>query len=118
MYDGIGGNAAAEEYADAVRLLKFFSNGTTQAAWTVRQMSAFAGASLVAHVPPEILRKNEVITTVLECSTQTLKDKKFWKCRLSGLELLLSLVSRVGNQKMSTDPEKQLIMEAIRKYDL
>ena len=118
MYDGIGGNAAAEEYADAVRLLKFFSNGTTQAAWTVRQMSAFAGASLVAHVPQEILRKNEVITTVLECSTQTLKDKKFWKCRLSGLELLLSLVSRVGNRKMSTDPEKQLIMEAIRKYDL
>ncbi len=30
--------------------------------------------------------------------------------------MLLSLVSRVGNQKMSsTDSEKQLIMEAIRK---
>jgi hypothetical protein len=40
----------------------------------------------------------------------------FTACRLAGLELLLSLVSRVGNQKMSSaDSEKQLIMEAIRK---
>lgn len=97
-------------------------------------------------MPPAILRKNEVITTVLECSTQTLKDKKFWKVRyvpfrfkmaciiifhalivmsctfsphrLSGLELLLSLVGRVGNQKISrVESEKQLIMEAIREYE-
>ena len=80
-------------------------------------MSALAASSLVANMPSKVLKKTEVITTILECSTQTLKDKKFWKVRLSGLELLLSLVSRVGNQKMSTvDSEKQLIMEAIRKY--
>ena len=37
--------------------------------------------------------------------------------RQAGLELLLFLVSRVGNQKMSSvDSEKQLIMEAILPY--
>ena len=37
--------------------------------------------------------------------------------RLSGLELLLVLVNRVGNQKMSAvDSDKRLIMEAIRKF--
>lgn len=104
-------------------------------------MSALAASSLVANMPSEILRRTDSIKFVLECSNQTLNDKKFWKvryvlcdpldiracchskyshfftaCRLAGLELLLSLVSRVGNQKMSsTDSEKQLIMEAIRK---
>jgi len=119
MYDGVGADAGGAECADAVRLLKFFalSTGTKQPAWTVRQMSALAASSLVTNMPSGVLTKNEVITTVLQCSTQTLKDKKFWKVRLSGLELLLSLVSRVGNQKMSAvDSEKQLIMESILPY--
>ena len=38
---------------------------------------------------------NDTILTVLECSSQALKDKKFWKVRAAGLELLLSLVNRV-----------------------
>lgn len=38
--------------------------------------------------------------------------------RLSGLELLLALVNRVGNQKMSAvDSETRLVMEAIRKFN-
>ena len=37
--------------------------------------------------------------------------------RQAGLELILSVVSRVGNQKVSdTDPESQLVMEAILPY--
>jgi len=119
MYDGIGSNAIQGECSDAVGLLKYFalSTGSKQPAWTVRQMSALAASSLVANMQSSILRKNEIITTVIECSTQALKDKKFWKVRLAGLELLLSLVSRVGNQKMSdVDSEKQLIMEAILPY--
>eukprot|EP00584_Thalassiosira_punctigera_P018638 CAMPEP_0172559748 /NCGR_PEP_ID=MMETSP1067-20121228/85506_1 /TAXON_ID=265564 ORGANISM="Thalassiosira punctigera, Strain Tpunct2005C2" /NCGR_SAMPLE_ID=MMETSP1067 /ASSEMBLY_ACC=CAM_ASM_000444 /LENGTH=976 /DNA_ID=CAMNT_0013349411 /DNA_START=13 /DNA_END=2940 /DNA_ORIENTATION=- len=119
MYDHIGADADGAEYADAVSLLKFFalSTGTKQPAWTVRQMSALSASSLVANMPSEVLKKTEIITAVLQCSKQTLKDKKFWKVRLSGLELLLSLVSRVGNQKMSNvDSEKQLIMEAILPY--
>ena len=118
MYDGVGSDASKGEYANAVGLLKFFKLSTsTTPAWTVRQMSAVAGASLVAKMPSVLLRKNEVITTILDIASQTLKDKKFWKVRASGLNLLLSLVNRVGNQKMSTaDSDKQLIMEAILPY--
>ncbi|KAL9182267.1 hypothetical protein ACHAXT_012919 [Thalassiosira profunda] len=118
FYEGIGASAGNDAHTDAVQLLKFFSLSTTkQPAWTVRQMSALAASSLIAKMPSEILRKNEVITTVLECSTHALKDKKFWRVRLSGLELLLSLVSRVGSQKASAaDSEKQLIMESILPY--
>jgi hypothetical protein len=79
-------------------------------------MSAVAASSLVAIMPSEMLRKTDSIKFVLECSNHTLEDKKFWKVRLAGLELLLSLVRRVGNQKMnSADSEQQLVMEAIRE---
>ena len=83
----------------------------------MRQASALAASSLVVCMPSAILRRTESIKLVLDCSNETLKDKKFWKVRLAGLELHHSLVSRVGNQKMSSvDAEKQLIMEAILPY--
>jgi proteasome component ECM29 len=117
MYIGIGIDSA-QSYADPGVLLRFFAESTTkQPAWTVRQASALAASSLVACMPSAILRRTESIKLVLDCSNETLKDKKFWKVRLAGLELLHSLVSRVGNQKMSVvDAEKQLIMEAILPY--
>lgn len=44
-------------------------------------MSALAASSLVANMPSEILRRTDSIKFVLECSNQTLNDKKFWKVR-------------------------------------
>lgn len=76
MYDGIGADASKGTYTDPVGLLDFFALSTGMAAWTVRQMSAKAASSLVAKMPSGMLRKNAVITTVIECSTQNLKDKK------------------------------------------
>jgi len=83
MYDGVGADSSKGEYSDAICLLEFFtlSTGPKQPAWTVRQMSAYAASRLVANMPSKLLRKNAAITTILECSTQTLKDKKFWKVR-------------------------------------
>jgi hypothetical protein len=38
-------------------------------------------------------------------------------CRQAGLELLLSLVNRVGKQKVSApDPDNQMLMESILPY--
>lgn len=85
MYNGIGGGAVADgvEYADALILIKFFalSSGPKQPAWTVRQASTLAASSLIAKIPPQTLRKTEVISSVIAISTQTLKDKKFWRVR-------------------------------------
>jgi len=114
MYDGVG---TGSECNDAIVLLKFFllSTGNTQPAWTVRQMAALAASSFIAKTPSSVVRKNDAILTVLECSSNALKDKKFWKVRAAGLELLLSLVSRV-NQRGRNDPHNQLVLEAILPY--
>lgn len=114
MYDGVG---TGSECNDAIVLLKFFSlsTGNTQPAWTVRQMAALAASSLIAKTSSNVVRRNDTILTVLECSSQALKDKKFWKVRAAGLELLLSLVSRV-KQRGRNDPNNQLVMEAILPY--
>lgn len=114
MYDGVG---TGSECNDAIVLLKFFSlsTGNTQPAWTVRQMAALAASSLMAKTSSNVVRRNDTILTVLECSSQALKDKKFWKVRAAGLELLLSLVSRV-KQRGRNDPNNQLVMEAILPY--
>lgn len=114
MYNGVG---TGSEHNDAIVLLKFFSlsTGNTQPAWTVRQTAALAASSLISKTSLNIVRRNDTIITVLECSSQALKDKKFWKVRAAGLELLLSLVSRV-KQAGRNDPENQLAMEAILPY--
>jgi len=120
MYDGVGSdsNSQGDDYKDVVGLMKFFSvTASKTPAWTVRQMSAQSAASLVSKMPSAILRKNNVVTTTLALADIALKDKKFWKVRLSGLELLLSLVDRVGKQKVSAvDSDNQLILEAILPY--
>ena len=116
MYNGVGNNPSSD-YDNALILLGFLSTETDQAAWTVRQTSALAAASLVANMASTALRKNDVITTVLECASKSLNDRKFWRVRQAGLELILSLVSRVGKQRVSdVDSESQLLMEAILPY--
>jgi len=114
MYYEVG---SGSECNDSAVLLKFFSlsTGNTQPAWTVRQMAALAASSLIAKTSSNVVSRNDTILTVLECSSQALKDKKFWKVRAAGLELLLSLVSRV-KQRGRNDPENQLVMEAILPY--
>jgi len=114
MYNGLG---TGSECNDAIVLLKFFSlsTGNTQPAWTVRQMAALAASSLIAKTPSNVVRRNDAILTVFQCSSHALNDKKFWKVRAAGLELLLSLVSRV-NQRGRNDPDNQLVMEAILPY--
>lgn len=114
MYHGVG---TGSEHNDATVLLRFFSlsTGNTQPAWTVKQMAAFAASSLIAKTSLNVVRRNDTIITVLECSSQALKDKKFWKVRVAGLELLISLVGRV-KQSCRNDPENQLVMESILPY--
>ena len=120
LYDGLGSDPNPDQvWSDAVLLLKFLSDigGAKQPAWTVRQMATDASSSLVSKMPPVILKRNAVITTVLGISSQGLKDKKFWKVRMSSLKLVLSLLDRVGNRKMSAvDSDRQLIMESICEF--
>jgi hypothetical protein len=40
-----------------------------------------AASSLVSKMSSNILGKNDAITTILDCSSHALKDRKFWKVR-------------------------------------
>jgi len=97
--------------------LNFFVGLSGNSAWTIRQMSTLAASSLVAKMATKYLQKNEAIKVCLDCATKALKDRKFWKVRQAGLDLILSLVSRVGKQRVSeADSENRLIMESILPY--
>lgn len=121
IYDSIGDPSFSKEqnfnYSDPMDCLNFFVSLSGNSAWTIRQMSTLAASSLVAKMATKCLQKNEAITVCLDCATKALKDRKFWKVRQAGLDLVLSLVSRVGKQRVSeADSENRLIMESILPY--
>eukprot|EP00592_Proboscia_alata_P011054 CAMPEP_0194364980 /NCGR_PEP_ID=MMETSP0174-20130528/12930_1 /TAXON_ID=216777 /ORGANISM="Proboscia alata, Strain PI-D3" /LENGTH=2864 /DNA_ID=CAMNT_0039139339 /DNA_START=143 /DNA_END=8734 /DNA_ORIENTATION=+ len=74
--------------------------GKLQSAWTVREAAALAGASISQNASVGLLRKHDIVNKLLQCTIQTTQDKKFWKCRLAGLKLLFSLVSRTTSSSL------------------
>lgn len=125
IFDGIQTNVTL--------LVKLFylNCGLRQSAWTVRESSGLALANLVSKAALKCLRKIDTIEILLECARRTLMDKKFWKVRICGLKILLSICQRAGysNQlvcipsiiKSSTSEniirkEQQLMLEALMPY--
>merc|ERR1712224_39708 len=80
---------------------------------------------LASKCHPSVLRDHKFVSTCVDCAADAQKDRKFWKVRLSGLQLLRSLVSRAGTRAIVTtvggasqsyhteEQERQLILEAI-----
>jgi len=132
MWKGFGtrgkGNDAnkIEAVPDLVKMLSL-TGGDKQPAWTVRESSLLASASLVGKCDLQPLRKHETVSTLLSCTAFALKDRKFWKVRYAGLKLLHNFVSRVGTTKEGSaafsiagatadkhaDLERQLVLEAL-----
>lgn len=122
LYHGIGvaradtnGEDNEENVVGLSRILVELSGGK-QPAWTVREAAALAAASLAARASPNKLRKHAAITALLNCAKNTQKDRKFWRVRLAGLQVLLALVERAGSAPGDTanaDDELQQILEAL-----
>ena len=120
LYHGLGvaryeKNGDEEDVVSLSRILVDLSGGK-QPAWTVREAAALAAASLAARASSEKLRKHAAITALLDCAKNTQKDRKFWRVRLAGLQVLLALVERAGSapgDTADTDDELQLILEAL-----
>jgi proteasome component ECM29 len=127
IYHGLGSGKVScdndeEDIVSLSRIIVDFSGGK-QPAWTVREAAALAAASLAARASPEKLRKHAATTALLECSTNAQKDRKFWRVRLAGLQLLLALVERAGSapgdnviaarSSSGVDAELQLMLEAL-----
>lgn len=107
LYHGIGSGTvvtSGENEEDIISLSRIFVDlsGGKQPAWTVREAAALAAASLAARASSERLRKHAAITALLDCATGTQKDRKFWRVRLAGLQLLLALVERAGSASDTT----------------
>lgn len=122
LYHGLGvaradpnGEDNEEDIVGLSRILVDLSGGK-QPAWTVREAAALAAASLAARASSDKLRKHAAITALLDCAKNTQKDRKFWRVRLAGLQVLLALVERAGSAPGDTanaDDELQLILEAL-----
>ena len=82
FYQGVG-DQNGPDYANSLVMLTFFADcsGAKQPAWSVRENGLLAASSLVSKMPSCNLRKNNAITTILDCSSHSLNDKKFWKVR-------------------------------------
>merc|ERR1712032_1123244 len=69
---------------------------TKQSAWTVREAAAKGASKLAQCVDFETLRRLQTTSTLVNIAQCALKDKRFWKVRLAGLEILQSFCLRVG----------------------
>jgi proteasome component ECM29 len=121
------------ECTDMSRLCQVIldNSGTKQAAWTVRESTSRFAASLATNVNVSALRRLTTIKAFVDCSGQALNDRKFWKVRKAGLQILLSLAQRYsqpgaghkrhfsalsgGEPQKSDDSENEsrLILEAL-----
>ena len=111
FWNGIGSD---EDEVDTMALSKLFFQCLEQPAWTVRESACLCCSSLVlkSHAIP--LRHYETISIMVACVSRAAKDRKFWRVRLAGIQLLHSLVDRAGKSNGSTsDRERQELLESM-----
>lgn len=127
MWNQMHKTSSANPFSDVGLLAKLFALncGGGQAAWTIREASALAAATLTLKAQSLYLRKLECIESLLDCTVFCLRDKKFWRVRHAGLALLLCLCQRAGksNDRIhaarslpSSSDEDHLMLEALLPY--
>jgi proteasome component ECM29 len=111
-----------ESALDSVELSLLFLHHvdfSKQPAWTVREAAAKASGRIVQCANIATLRHGKFVSSFVDVASVALKDRKFWKVRLAGLQVLYAIVLRsgkrvaVGNGIVETAQEKQLILESI-----
>jgi hypothetical protein len=95
---GIG---SENDAVGSMELTKILFQCLEQPAWTVRESATLCCSSLVLRCHTSPLRQYELLSLLVTCVSQVVKDRKFWRVRLSGMKLLQSLVSRAGNASLS-----------------
>jgi len=133
FWQGVGTEADISDMpnTNVMKLTEVLKNagGNLQPAWTVREAAPLCVASLAMKCHQDILREHHsLISTMVMCAAQALRDRKFWRVRLSGVKILYTLVSRVGSdtsvrsnsvsllgQETQDDAfqERQLLLEAM-----
>jgi hypothetical protein len=85
FWDGIGQEESTLEVPtsnvlDLTSVLQT-CGGSGQPAWTVREAAALGCANLASECHSDALRNHTTISTMVDCVSQALKDRKFWRVR-------------------------------------
>jgi proteasome component ECM29 len=100
-------------------LFLYHADLTKQAAWTIREASAKAASRMAECAHIDTLRQRQALGSLMDISAMAIKDKRFWKVRLAGVEVLHQIVLRAGTTPQHRDTfnevgiEKQLMLESI-----
>jgi len=120
FWHGMGSISDLEEmpFCNILNLAQLLSTagGGKQPAWTVREAAWRCAASLASHCHSCTLRDHKVVSILVEGAFQAQKDRKFWKVRIAGLKLLLSLVTRAGDRAIASatqNAEELLFLESM-----
>lgn len=95
-------------------------------AWTVRESVCLFFSRLALKSHQSGLIRHEMLSNMIFCVAKALDDRKFWRVRHSGMQVLHSLTSRTGNitgaklseyeRKFSTGSNQQYMLEALLPY--
>ena len=83
LWDGVG-NASEIPTLNTLELIRVLQTcgGPGQAAWTVRESAALCCEAIASRCHSDALRQpHATISTLVECFSQALKDRKFWRVR-------------------------------------
>jgi len=126
FWDGIGSIDTSIDNANVLELAATMKSlgGSKQPAWTIREASCLCVAELATKCNTDALRRPNLISTMVDCASFALKDRKFWKVRHAGLKVLGCLTSRVKRgyessvrvSSKSDSQEKELMLESLLPY--
>jgi hypothetical protein len=80
LWDGIGSSSDADTVMKLAALFKVAS-GKKQPAWSVREAATLGAARLASKCDLDALRRSEAVLILMECTKQSLADRKFWRVR-------------------------------------
>lgn len=111
FYLGLGTGSPLEADHPQVIIETLFEfgrdNGTW--AWTVRQAAGKSVAALVNCCDTRCLCRPKFVDKVFPLANSSSKDRKYWKVRLSGLEILEAVVNRANK-------ETRTLLDALLPY--
>lgn len=114
LWVDIGGSSENILNADPKALISILKEvgGKSQPAWTVREAAALCCSQLTLQCHPDCIRHHAIVSQLVETAKYALTDRKFWRVRIAGLEIIDSLTIRAGTGQ-NTSSEKQLILESL-----
>jgi proteasome component ECM29 len=84
FWEGIGsaGGSASNKYTNVLVLVQIFEKlSVVELPWTVKMSALNACARLIVNADATSLEDHSTVSAVVNCASQALKDRKFWKVR-------------------------------------